>query len=158
VLPAPTGNQSWYEYLTALPEDEGLLATSVLMHSLTISRMVYTRKTLLALTNVSYVFACESQFDDATYDECRALWRQLLHTGFALSADESDLLGTAAAEACPNSPNNSRASAHSSASKTNLTEGADRIRRLRVLDRMYLNGSLKRYEDALPCVASKRYT
>jgi hypothetical protein len=158
VLPMPVGNQSWYEYLTALPEDEGLLATSVLMRSITLSRMVYTQKTLLALSNVSYVLACESQFDDATYKDCLGLWRQLLQAGFALSAAESDLLGTAAAESCPDTPNNSRARGHSSASLTNVTEGADRVARLRLLDRMYFDGSLQRYEDTLSCAPSMRYT
>ena len=158
VLPRPVGNTSWHEYLTALPEDDGLLATYVLMESLTLSRMVYTRQTLLALSNVSYLLVCESQFDDTTYADCQALWRQLMHSGFSVSVEESGTLGTAAAYSCPNAPNNSAVQRHSAASRSNATQGRDRLARLRVLDMKYLNGSLQKYEDALPCEPSARYT
>ena len=96
--------------------------------------------------------ACEQEFDDATYEDCTALWTKLMRTVFAMSEEDAATRGADAAVSCPNAPDEPAAqhSAYSNAS-------AIRVQRLRELDRAHLDGMLHAYEAAVPCAVSARY-
>ena len=126
------------------------------MTQLSFKHMQFTRDTLLGREGVTYSLECESDFDDASYTECVALWSRLFRTGLATSGDESSLLGTAAAfDSCPNGVQSQSAlSAHSRFDAATATR---RVRRLRYLDKVYLNSTLHDYEYHIRCNVSQRY-
>jgi hypothetical protein len=156
VLPQPVpADQPWSDYLATLEEWQGLLAVAVAMQNITLEPMNTTRHTLLGAGMPAYTMVCESKFDDAAYEDCEALWVDLLQNALAVPAEASAFLGEAAATECPNAPGDPAADHSSYAGQA---EAADRVALLRQLDRQYLNGTIAAYERAVPCEISARYT
>ena len=203
VLPwhrATHDTMSWGNYLRSLPENMGLLATAILMRPISLLPMHSTRKELLhrehhsrrrtadfffsaeSQSDLRYVLACESEFDDArTQAECSTRWNSLfVQAGFAFQSKaakaqdsiqcaldakcrssptdlEMVLLTAAAAKSCPATGDHANAHADRHSMYSNEGTASRRVHKLRFLDKKYLNGSLHALEAAVPCKVSERY-
>jgi len=150
--------ESWIEYLSALPEDEGLMADAVHMQK-SLDNMV---KVILTQgpwgPGTGRLGICERDFVNGELEDCEMAWRRVVKVFGFPPATVSSLAARVANTSCTQAEAGQKAQeTHGTVDHANKTKASDQVVRLKQLDHAYLGGQLAKMTPVVACPLSERY-